>query len=1478
MPNLNILSINTQKAPKSIASLFSNPLTHTTLDLILVTECPKRLQSQPHFNVLVPDSTSLHRSIIYVNKRIDPASYRQVAISESGDIVAVDLKHQNGSIRIISLYNPPKSISNLSLLSPLILSLPPNHLLLLAGDMNAHDPSWMPLLRSPTTNGAIARDTFIALGLVLLLPPGTDTRPNYNVNSRHISSTIDLVFGTPATEERTLRCDIDLTFEAGSDHQPILTTLDLTFTPSPPTTRRNFRRLDVERLSAHYRNNNTFNIGDLASFDQLEQEAIDIITDISNAINATVPLSKPSKYGVPWWNESLFATIKESKRLMNYWNRHRHDLEAKKKAYDYRRQKNSIIRTAKREYDEERAKTTTSKTMWERVKETTGRTSTPPIPPLVRGDGSRASTTEEKAALFVDTLFPARIRSDQETERDEEMVERRERRSEPTDVVDERAEVVDRFLASVEEEVAVGRRELITSRLESVPTYSNLTPSSPTDSNSSNDDEDSLTDYINDQPLSSDEEQVGEEEIEPDQFSTCTNSPNSRLSSFSPSPSPRFLSNRGNASAIQHFLTNTSSSRLDPTAKPFVPAPAVNNNTPTNSAQSTPTSRSSSPSTPFASPLNETQSEDSCANENETIEWEEITDYEVKRAFFALRKSSSPGHDTIPAYIYQSLWAEIGDRITRFIRACFSLGFEPLILKEALVVILRKPKKADYSLPNAYRPISLLSSLSKALEKVMATRIVYYSEKFGLLPKEVFGGRPGLSVEDAILAATSAIKAAQGRGNVVAGIAFDVKGAFTNVDRVRLLANMRRRRIPEQMLGMVSSFMQNRSCYLSVEGSKSKLMMIDAGIPQGSPLSPILYIFYNADLGPLLRSPSSSSILWIDDLFVLFHAKTAALLTDKVHELLPTISKWSKDHFSPMEPAKSHLIIFSNARNKPILPPILLDNIAIPVAESILLLGITLDSHLNYHQHIAAVTAKASSAIAGLRCLASRTRGFSFTVVRLLAISCVFSKLDFGSTIWFNPAKSKGHLARLDSVLLAACVLVTGGFKAAGTAALAYEANLLPTRLRLQRRAFARLATLRSASTTHPLYDSLVTSFNSSSKSHLSPLDHNTRFFSSLHPESLDIETLTFSPISPSIEPITTNVRIAATSEEAIANHDEIFNISDESTLLMYSEGSLKNDQVGACSTFRMMIDGEFRWGKKVTSIGGGHTFNEGGLEGVRLSLSAILDLLSLDSLSSSTTDIYLFIDNKLIISNCCSPIRSNGQQFRQINSDLLNKINNDHPQVSIHFEWIPGGEEILGNGNELADKFARVGAANDTKKPFYDLIENRVDLVPKALITTIGDYGTSGADEWAIEWKEGKTGGDLKKLTSLPPSSRSLRLHSKLNRRSSSILTQLRTSRSPLRADLFKIHLSPHSNCDCGERETRQHYFLSCPRFNAQRLRLRSDIDSDSFDLRTILDEPKNSTATIRFITDSNRFPRYNTVEPVIGRADHRGVRRCMS
>jgi hypothetical protein len=97
---------------------------------------------------------------------------------------------------------------------------------------------------------------------------------------------------------------------------------------------------------------------------------------------------------------------------------------------------------------------------------------------------------------------------------------------------------------------------------------------------------------------------------------------------------------------------------------------------------------------------------------------------------------------------------------TRLATACLTLGYHSTHFREAVTVLLRKPRKPDYSDPAAYQPITLLNTLGKVLEAVIAQRLSELAEAHQLLPDTQFGARPNRSAETALLNLSEEVHAA----------------------------------------------------------------------------------------------------------------------------------------------------------------------------------------------------------------------------------------------------------------------------------------------------------------------------------------------------------------------------------------------------------------------------------------------------------------------------------------------------------------------------------------------------------------------------------------------------------------------------------------------------------------------------------------------------------------------------------------------
>jgi len=270
-----------------------------------------------------------------------------------------------------------------------------------------------------------------------------------------------------------------------------------------------------------------------------------------------------------------------------------------------------------------------------------------------------------------------------------------------------------------------------------------------------------------------------------------------------------------------------------------------------------------------------------------------ITVDEVKRTIANAQPKTAPGTDDITNHLLQVAKETLAPVLTDLFNGCLFSGCCPLHFRESKTVALRKPGKDDYSDPRAYRPITLLNTLGKALEAIVATRLSYAAETYGLLPPSHFGGRKGQSTETAIHAFLEVTYAAWERGETVSMLLMDVAQAYPNVSHLRLVHNLRRRKISAIYTKWILSFLQHRSTTLTVSTYTRPRDTVNTGILQGSPLSPILYLFYNADLVEGFDTGPTRCFGYIDDVNLIACGETAEVNCRTLTAAFGTAETWA---------------------------------------------------------------------------------------------------------------------------------------------------------------------------------------------------------------------------------------------------------------------------------------------------------------------------------------------------------------------------------------------------------------------------------------------------------------------------------------------------------------------------------------------------------------------------------------------------------
>ena len=146
---------------------------------------------------------------------------------------------------------------------------------------------------------------------------------------------------------------------------------------------------------------------------------------------------------------------------------------------------------------------------------------------------------------------------------------------------------------------------------------------------------------------------------------------------------------------------------------------------------------------------------------------------------------------------------------------------------------------------------------------------------------------------------------------VLSLVSFDVKGACNGVNHQVLLQRLRARQLPEMLVNWVASFCTERRATVTVNGHNSATMdLLHPGLPQGSPLSPILFLFFNADLVTNVINKHQGAMAFVDEPSAWVTGPSAAANTEKIQQrIIPRAEQWEwrdlrtgQNHLRPFQP------------------------------------------------------------------------------------------------------------------------------------------------------------------------------------------------------------------------------------------------------------------------------------------------------------------------------------------------------------------------------------------------------------------------------------------------------------------------------------------------------------------------------------------------------------------------------------------------
>jgi ribonuclease HI len=683
------------------------------------------------------------------------------------------------------------------------------------------------------------------------------------------------------------------------------------------------------------------------------------------------------------------------------------------------------------------------------------------------------------------------------------------------------------------------------------------------------------------------------------------------------------------------------------------------------------------------------------------VDFPPITAPDIRKSILGAG-NTTPGLDEIPTTVLKLAWPLIETRILSLFQRCLDYGHHPAPFRTAILAVIPKPNKADRTSPRAYRPIALLSVLGKGLERLLARKMAWIAVSLEILASQQFGALPLRSATDLTTCLTHDVEEALNKGLRASVLTMDVKGAFDGVLPGRLVRRLREQGWPECLVRWIQSFATGRTVRIRLDGSTGPVTDVVCGLPQGSPISPILFMLY---IAPLFWLGSPYTRFGYADDVALLRTSTdlesnCNLLTADLQEALD----WGQEEGINFDPSKSELLHFTRKRGDQnrTLPGVSAGTHQVTENPGPLRwLGVFFDRKLSFKQHVRILSNKALVVGNALKSLGKTTRGVSPILVQRAVTACVLKKAYFAAETWW-PGRARasvrgrisnridGHIRLLEKVVLSGARAILPVYRTTPTAVLFQEAHLLPPEIQLNQTAQTFAARTARLDPYHPLFRRAKRIQQAGT-----PSTRLARWIAAL-PKAETVNPIAQPPWALTEDRASITQRIGGpagrTKDTAAKDFLAFLPSIPAKDILIYSDGSKMEAMGGSTGAGFVAYQYGLQVGRKAYSLGQNAEVFDAEASAALTGAQAALALPS----AKLATDLWVFLDNLEVASRLLSHSNGSSQSvfssFKEVARQWPLRARLPHIEPgAVRVRWVPGHLQVP--GNEAADKAAKEGA-----------------------------------------------------------------------------------------------------------------------------------------------------------------------------------------
>ena len=269
-------------------------------------------------------------------------------------------------------------------------------------------------------------------------------------------------------------------------------------------------------------------------------------------------------------------------------------------------------------------------------------------------------------------------------------------------------------------------------------------------------------------------------------------------------------------------------------------------------------------------------------NKEGTFKFEAETPQRIEYLINRIRPNVATGHDELSARLIKAAAPVIIEDLMKLVNLSYETRIFPDQLKKATVKPLHK--KGENNDPSQYRPISILTIISKVFERSAVEQIMNYYNRHQLLNTRQHAYRTFHSTTTCLFELIETAKKYIDGGNLVAIAALDLSKAFDSLAHNLILKKLDDMGLNESAVRWIESYLKNRKQTVKLGGIESDQENVESGVPQGSILGPLLFITCTNDLVKELNE--YDIFTYADDMQILVKGKNVQELSKKLEEAI----------------------------------------------------------------------------------------------------------------------------------------------------------------------------------------------------------------------------------------------------------------------------------------------------------------------------------------------------------------------------------------------------------------------------------------------------------------------------------------------------------------------------------------------------------------------------------------------------------------